>query len=222
MRSNRCGELYTSKGRGNAYRTVENIQIGSKKIDSCKPLSSGDKFYSARVEINNSLQPHLLCLRRHFSNDWGVVYHVIQNWTFFCIMNTIMKRLHSYYRKTEGCMSRCRWTTCRRASFCFKYCVLHYYLQYKYKRRIYCGRKKLQIVATPATIELQEHFPLMDMASNFVKELRDLVKKKPKNGTVPSLSSVDDEEETDSPLTPRKFEQSFLDGKCKLSHEGWK
>ena len=53
----------------------------------------------------------------------------------------------------------------------------------------------------------------MDMASNFVKELRDLVKKKPKNGTVPSLSSVDEEDETDSPVTPRKFERSFLDGK---------
>lgn len=55
----------------------------------------------------------------------------------------------------------------------------------------------------------------MEMASNFVKELRDLVKKKPKNGTVASMSSLEDEEETDSPLTPRKFEQSFLDGKCK-------
>ena len=53
----------------------------------------------------------------------------------------------------------------------------------------------------------------MDMASNFVKELRDLVKKKPKNGTVPSLGAHDDEEETDSPLTPRKFERCFLDGK---------
>lgn len=59
----------------------------------------------------------------------------------------------------------------------------------------------------------------MDMASNFVKELRDLVKKKPKNGTVASPSSPDEDEETDSPLTPRKFEQSFLDGKCKTSHE---
>ena len=54
----------------------------------------------------------------------------------------------------------------------------------------------------------------MDMASNFVKELRDLVKKKPKNGTLPS--SVDDEEDTDSPVTPRKFERSFLDGECIL------
>ena len=62
----------------------------------------------------------------------------------------------------------------------------------------------------------------MDMASNFVKELRDLVKKKPKNGTVASLSSLDEDEETDSPLTPRKFEQSFLDGKCKISRESSK
>lgn len=60
----------------------------------------------------------------------------------------------------------------------------------------------------------------MEMASNFVKELRDLVKKKPKNGTVASMSSLEDEEETDSPLTPRKFEQSFLDGKCK--NRSWK
>lgn len=56
----------------------------------------------------------------------------------------------------------------------------------------------------------------MDMASNFVKELRVLVKRKPKNGTLPSLDSVDEEEETDSPVTPRKFEQTFLDGKSKI------
>ena len=55
------------------------------------------------------------------------------------------------------------------------------------------------------------------MASlNFVKEFRDLVKKKV-NGTVPSLTSLDEEEETDSPITPRKFERSFLDGECGAS-----
>ena len=55
----------------------------------------------------------------------------------------------------------------------------------------------------------------MDMASfSFVKEFRDLVKKKPKNGTVPSLTSLDEEEEADSPITPRKFDRSFLDGEC--------
>lgn len=60
----------------------------------------------------------------------------------------------------------------------------------------------------------------MDMASlNFVKEFRDLVKKKPKNRTVPSLTSLDEEEETDSPITPRKFERSFLDGECGASYK---
>ena len=56
---------------------------------------------------------------------------------------------------------------------------------------------------------------LMEMASNFVKELRDLVKKKPKNGTLPSLSSIDDEDDTtDSPSAPKTFEQAFEEGEC--------
>ena len=60
----------------------------------------------------------------------------------------------------------------------------------------------------------------MEMASNFVKELRDLVKKKPKNGTLPSLSSIEDDEDMDSPNTPKTFEQAYLDGEFVLiSHQ---
>ena len=50
----------------------------------------------------------------------------------------------------------------------------------------------------------------MEMASNFVKELRDLVKKKPKNGTLPSLSSIEDEDDTTD--APKTFEQAFENG----------